>query len=144
VDVQLTGSASVGRTNGLGTPGGTGVGVAAGGGTGVGVHSRKNGSWVAVAVGVGEAAMRPKPAGVGEGNTGAPPPTKVGQSPQPSVTVSSTVAASPAAICRTVRSIDAGRLGKLTVAGVVLTVVTGEVATSTVAFASRVNWSATS
>src|SRR5689334_13231148 len=78
-------------------------------------------------------------------NAVGPPPTNVGQAPQPSDTVSSTVAAWPAVRRRTVRVIVAGCAGRGTTLGVVLTVVTGEVATSTVALVRRVkvsdcNW----
>jgi hypothetical protein len=72
-----------------------------------------------------------------------PPPISVGQLPQPSVTVSCTVAACPAVTRCTVSPIDAGCPGKITVVGV-LTAVTGEVATCTVAFVSELNCSETS
>jgi hypothetical protein len=69
---------------------------------------------------------------------------KVGHEPQPSLAVNSTVAARPGVIRRTVSPIDAGCAGRLTVVGVVSTMVMGEVATSKVALVSLVinsDWS---
>jgi hypothetical protein len=79
------------RTLGRGAQLGGGVGLAVGGDT--------------VGVGVGAAASS---GGVGAGSplpakAAAPPPTNVGQAPHASTTVSGTVAAWPAAACRTVK-----------------------------------------